>query len=226
MKKVKNISSLEEELFSENPNWKQVVYDQLGIWINIAGDSQGDWELVSACCPNGSVFLDDDGWYEDGSSSDAIELHSIKDLMDFILGMRTYHNLLKDISFGTFSKSDLFWAIENRILATNLNADGKIYGLSGIYGPDDPLYNDMKPGDLWLDFAVRALDQIPGIYLTKEHQTSIDAAIENIAGQLEQFRNEQNWTADDVPQFKFNAGATYLVPRTLEELVSAYHYMN
>jgi len=222
MKTITNIGSLEKELLNENPNWKQVVYDELGIWINVKGERQRDWELVSAVGGfYGAKDMDDDvfGDEEDGSC----EVHGVNELIAYIRGMEIYRYFLQDVSLGTFRKSELFWAIESKILVENTDADGRIYGLSGIYGPGKPYFNDMQPDDLWLDFAVCAYDEIPGIYLTKEHQVSLEAAVADIAGQLIEFRDSQDWTPDEVPLFKYNASAEYYVPTTMEELIEAYN---
>ena len=222
MKSIKNISTLENELLTENPNWKQIVFDKTGVWVNITGDTQGDWELVSAaCCPYGAKYLDEDVC--EGSTENSIEIHSVDDLVEYIGKMETYQNFLKDVSFGAFTKAELFWAIEAKILAENMDSVGRIYGLSGIYGPGEPCFSDMQPGDLWLDFAACAFDEIPGIYLKKEYQISLDEAVANIAGQLKEFRDNQEWTPDEVPLFKYNASAEFHVPTTTEELIEAYN---
>ena len=222
MKTIMNIGSLEKELLNENPNWKQAIYDELGIWINVKGERQRDWELVSAVGGfYGAKDMDDDlfGTEDDGSC----EIHSVSDLIAYIRGTEIYRYCLQDVSLGAFRKSELFWAIESRIMAVNTDADGRIYGLSGICGPGEPYFNDMQQDDLWLDFAAIAYDEISGIYLTKEHQLSLDAAVSNIAEQLKEFRDIQDWTPVEVPLFKYNAGADFYVPATMEELIDAYN---
>ena len=101
MKTITNIGTLEKELLNENPNWKQAVYDELGIWVNVKGERQRDWELVSAVGGfYGAKDLDDDvfGDEEDGSC----EVHSVNELITYILGMEIYRYYLPDVSLGGF----------------------------------------------------------------------------------------------------------------------------
>ena len=225
MKEIVNIKSLESGLVNENPDWKQNVFDKLGIWININGDTQGDWVLVSAVGGfSREMAMDEDVFGdEDNHSAPSFEIHNVNELIEYIRSMEVYQYYLKDVSLGTFRKSDLFWAIESKILTENVDADGRVYVLHGIYGPGRPYFDDMLSEDLWLDFAVRGCDEIPGIYLKKEHRASLDMAVLSVAKQLGAFRNNQDWTPDSVPPFKYNASAEYRVPSTVEDLIAAYN---
>lgn len=129
MKAIKNMQTFFELLSKEDQDWQLRVYDQTGVIVH------GGY-LFSKC---GYIDLDREAEYcmRDGvDCTDYCEITSIKDLCDYILGMDGYKDYLTDISYGKFTKSELFWAIYARLICPETNqrhTDGSIYKEWGLY---------------------------------------------------------------------------------------------
>ncbi len=111
MKAIKNIDELCIVITADD--WLRQVYAATGV---IPVPSVNDVTLVSNC---GSVDLDADAEYHYSRGEDLTEYCIIKtpdDLIEYIKGMESYRDYLVDQPLGSFSKSELHWAVKERIL--------------------------------------------------------------------------------------------------------------
>ena len=119
MKAINNIDTLIERLSLIDKDWQRIIYDKTGVILSER------LYLVSNC---GIVYLDDEDLYynEDNDEIEYCEINSIDEAISYIEAMKSSVDRLQDVSYGKFTKSELFWAILERILLRpeNLNEDG------------------------------------------------------------------------------------------------------
>lgn len=111
MKAIKNIDELCIVITADD--WLRQVYAATGV---IPVPSVNNVTLVSNC---GSVDLDADAEYHYSRGEDLTEYCNIKtpdNLIEYIKGMESYRDYLVDQPLGSFSKSELHWAVKERIL--------------------------------------------------------------------------------------------------------------
>lgn len=93
--------------------WQKSVYSATGV---IPVLSSGSIPLVSNC---GFIELDSDAEYRYRKGEDLTEycmVNSPEDLIHYISKMESYHKYLFDQPLGSYTKSELFWAVKERIL--------------------------------------------------------------------------------------------------------------
>ena len=102
----------------EDENWQQLVYEETGVVVVYTTERDGIY-WVSNC---GSCY---------GGLGD--ECHDIKTIHDYIAYIRDsyeYQTYLEDVSYGSFTKKELFWGIQNQIIHVKENQmkkDGTCY---------------------------------------------------------------------------------------------------
>ena len=153
MKAIRNSEHLLEILSNESENWQEIIFNKTNVILLLNKNP-----ILFGNC--GYIDLDMDSEYRYISKVDEteyIEIHSIRDIIDYILNMPSYHKYLKDISYGEYTKSELFWAIYDRVIFAPQNLKLKsVIGetLYGLYTISE--YN----GELELDMAVVDRDAV------------------------------------------------------------------
>ena len=204
MKAINNIDTLIERLALIDKDWQRIIYDKTGIILSER------LYLVSNC---GSVFLEDESLYfdEDNDEIEYCEINSIDEAISYIEAMKSsLDGLLQDVSYGKFTKSELFWAILERILLRpeNLNEDG------------------VQP---WAFFSIGKYEQhvevwiwdvfngYNAIWLDITEKTTLDDALMMLVSELNPNAEVQDWA----PYLKI-FDVEYSVPNTYEELKTAF----
>lgn len=202
MKAIKNIETLIERLTLEDKDWQRIIYDKTGVLL------LASLNLVSNC---GYISLDADSEYSYSSGVDTTaycEINSIDEAISYIKTMESYSDRLLDVSYGRFTKSELFWGIFERILLRPENfsaSEEQEWGLYSIgsYKEHVELHMALIPcdaADIWLDIS---------------KETTIDAALTMLVSQLNVETDYHDWLT---PQKVFEG--TYSVPNTYEELMA------
>ena len=133
MKAIGNIQDLVDILSTEDTDWQKTIYNKTGVLVLI---NKHGGVLLSNC---GYVDLDVDAEYRSLHGKDVTQytvIKSIQDLIEYILEMDSYHNYLVDIPLGQFTKSELFWSVQNQIILADGNqrrSDGTVYQDWGLY---------------------------------------------------------------------------------------------
>ena len=113
MKAIKNIESLQLIFEAESHLWQKDIYDKTGVILTFLGKSA---ILFSNC---GYIDLDLDAEYKYVSGEDKTdycEITCVDEIIEYILSMESYFRILKNESFGEFTKAELFWAIYSRVI--------------------------------------------------------------------------------------------------------------
>lgn len=135
MNAIRNMKELESVLSSYDSNWQRIIYEATGV---ILIPHKNGPILFSNC---GYIDLDIDAEYSGingGDNTEYCSILSIDDIIEYILNMPSYHTVLKDVSYGKFSKSELFWSIYSYIifaeqnLVLSDNPGDIVYGLYSI----------------------------------------------------------------------------------------------
>lgn len=135
MKAIKNDKELMIILGSEDVDWQRIIYVRTGVLLLFP---QSGPILFSNC---GYIDLDHDADYKSFNGRDETaycSITSIEEMVDYILAMPSYENFLKDVSYGAFSKAELFWGVYSRVisapqnLALSKNPGNVVYGLYSI----------------------------------------------------------------------------------------------
>ena len=204
MKAINNIDTLIERLALIDKDWQRIIYDKTGIILSER------LYLVSNC---GSVFLEDESLYfdEDNDEIEYCEINSIDESISYIEAMKSsLDGLLQDVSYGKFNKSELFWAILERILLRpeNFNEDGvqpwALYCI-GKYEQDV---------EVWIGDVLTGWNAI-GLEITEE--TTLDDALMMLVSHLNINAEVQDWA----PYLKI-FDVEYSVPNTYEELKTIF----
>ena len=180
-------------------DWQRIIYDATGVILLESLD------LVSNC---GCISLDEDSVYSYASGADVTEyceVNSIDEAIAYIKAMDSYSDLFQDVSYGKFSKAELYWGILERILLRpeNFSDEGQAWGL----------YNIGTHGEqVQLHMALIACDAVD-IGLDISEGTTLKAALQMVVTELNVSADVQDW----IPYQKVFAGV-YSVPRTYAEL--------
>ena len=204
MKAINNIDTLIERLALIDKDWQRIIYDKTGIILSES------LYLVSNC---GSVHLEDESLYfdEDNDEIEYCEINSIDEDISYIEAMKSsLDGLLQDVSYGKFTKSELFWAILERILLRpeNFNEDGvqpwALYCI-GKYEQDV---------EVWIGDVLTGWNAT-GLEITDK--TTLDDALKMLVSEL-------NTGADDEdgPPYQKIFDVEYSVPNTYEDLKTIF----
>ena len=199
MKAIRNMDTLIERLSLMDEDWQRIIYDKTGVILLESLD------LVSNC---GCIHLDEDSVYSYSSGVDMTEyceINSIDEAIAYIKGMESYSDILQDVSYGSFTKAELYWGILERILLRpeNFSNDGQEWGLYNIGKHEEHVV---------LHMALIACDALD-ICLDISAETTIDDALNMLVSELN-VEVEHNDLL--LPQKVFEG--TYSVPNTYEEL--------
>lgn len=96
---------MEQIIYAENQEWQRMIYDE-PVAILILNNGYGT--LLSNC---GYIDLDHDSERCSKNSIDCAEyceMKSIEELINYIKSMKSYDDFRRDISYGKFTKSELF----------------------------------------------------------------------------------------------------------------------
>ena len=207
MKAIKNTDCLEQILNTENPEWQRIVYDQTGV---IAIFRKGYGTLFSNC---GYIDLDRDAEYCSKNGIDCTEyceIKSIDELINYIKGMESYAEFLCDISYGKFTKSELFWAIYARIICP----------LDNQRRSDDSLYQD------WSLFSIGSYQEHIDLYMALVDydscefwlDVSLDTELNEALTQLDLDMCRVTEDIEEVPQYMVQENTAFAVPNSYKEL--------
>lgn len=203
MKAINNIDTLIERLALIDKDWQRIIYDKTGVILSER------LYLVSNC---GIVYLDDEDLYynEDNVEIEYCEINSIDEAISYIEAMKSSVDRLQDVSYGKFTKSELFWAILERILLRpeNLNEDGvQPWALYCIGKYEQHV-------EVWIwDF----FNGYNAIWLDITEKTTLDDALMMLVSELNPNAEDQDWA----PYLKI-LDVEYSVPHTYEELKTIF----
>jgi len=209
MEKIDNLFILEKELLLENPNWKKEIYNKLGVLVIPDKDY---WTLYSNC---GELDLDYDVEYVYSDNEDRTlkcEVHSIKELEDYIIRMPGYNLILEDVSLGKTSKSSAFWGIYSCILKHNLydgDINNQVYGLKRIIGPED--------GYITFDASICGVDEIGSMIYKINENTTLHDIVNFFVEELKQLDYPSQ--DEEVPTFMYNLDESIIIPNNFDELM-------
>ena len=204
MKAINNIDTLIERLALIDKDWQRIIYDKTGIILSER------LYLVSNC---GSVDLEDESLYfdEDIDTIEYCEVNSIDEAISYIEAMKcSLDGLLQDVSYGKFTKSELFWAILERILLRpeNFNEDGVQPWALYCIGKDE------QDVEVWIGDVLTGWNATS---LEITDKTTLDDALKMLVSEL-------NTGADDEdgPPYQKIFDVEYSVPNTYEDLKTIF----
>ena len=204
MKAINNIDTLIERLALIDKDWQRIIYDKTGIILSER------LYLVSNC---GSVFLEDESLYfdEDNDEIEYCEINSIDEAISYIEAMKcSLDGLLQDVSYGKFTKSELFWAILERILLTPENFDENGVQPWALYC----IGKDEQHVEVWIWDAFNGYN---AIWIDITEKTTLDDALMMLVSELNPNAEDQDWA----PYLKI-LDVEYSVPHTYEELKTIF----
>ena len=206
MKEINNIDTLIERLALIDKDWQRIIYDKTGIILSER------LSLVSNC---GSVYLNDEDLYYDEDNEDNYEIeyceiNSIDEAISYIEAMKSSVDRLQDVSYGKFTKSELFWAILERILLRPENFDENGVQPWALFS----IGKDEQDVVAWIWDALTGWNAI-GLDITEE--TTLDDALMMFASELNVDAEVQDWA----PYLKI-FDVEYSVPNTYEELKTIF----
>ena len=203
MKAINNIDTLIERLALIDKDWQRIIYDKTGIILSER------LSLVSNC---GSVYLTDEDLYydDDNDEIEYCEINSIDEAISYIQAMKSSVDRLQDVSYGKFTKSELFWAILERILLRPENFDENGVQPWALFS----IGKDEQDVEAWIGDALTGWNAI-GLEITEE--TTLDDALKMLVSEL-------NTGADDEdgPPYQKIFDVEYSVPNTYEELKTIF----
>ena len=203
MKAINNIDTLIERLALIDKDWQRIIYDKTGVILSER------LSLVSNC---GSVYLNDEDLYydDDNDEIEYCEINSIDEAISYIEAMKSSVDRLQDVSYGKFTKSELFWAILERILLRpeNLNEDGvQPWALYCIGKYEQHV-------EVWIWDVFNGYN---AIWLDITEKTTLDDALMMLVSELNPNAEDQDWA----PYLKI-LDVEYSVPHTYEELKTIF----
>ena len=203
MKAINNIDTLIERLSLIDKDWQRIIYDKTGIILSER------LSLVSNC---GSVYLNDEDLYydDDNDEIEYCEINSIDEAILYIQAMKSSVDRLQDVSYGKFTKSELFWAILERILLRPENFDENGVQPWALFS----IGKDEQDIVAWIWDALSGWNAI-GLDITEE--TTLDDALMMFASELNINAEVQDWA----PYLKI-FDIDYSVPNTYEELKTIF----
>ena len=203
MKAINNIDTLIERLSLIDKDWQRIIYDKTGVILSER------LSLVSNC---GSVYLNDEDLYydDDNDEIEYCEINSIDEAISYIQAMKSSVDRLQDLSYGKFTKSELFWAILERILLRPENFDENGVQPWALFS----IGKDEQDVEAWIWDALTGWNAI-GLEITEE--TTLDDALMMFASELNINAEVQDWA----PYLKI-FDIDYSVPNTYEELKTIF----
>lgn len=203
MKAINNIDTLIERLSLIDKDWQRIIYDKTGVILSER------LSLVSNC---GSVYLNDEDLYydDDNDEIEYCEINSIDEAILYIQAMKSSVDRLQDVSYGKFTKSELFWAILERILLRPENFDENGVQPWALFS----IGKDEQDVEAWIWDALTSWNAI-GLDITEE--TTLDDALMMFASELNINAEVQDWA----PYLKI-FDIDYSVPNTYEELKTIF----
>lgn len=203
MKAINNIDTLIERLSLIDKDWQRIIYDKTGVILSER------LSLVSNC---GSVYLNDEDLYydDDNDEIEYCEINSIDEAISYIQAMKSSVDRLQDVSYGKFTKSELFWAILERILLRPENFDENGVQPWALFS----IGKDEQDVEAWIWDALTGWNAI-GLEITEE--TTLDDALMMFASELNINAEVQDW-ASYLKIFDID----YSVPNTYEELKTIF----
>lgn len=203
MKAINNIDTLIERLSLIDKDWQRIIYDKTGVILSER------LSLVSNC---GSVYLNDEDLYydDDNDEIEYCEINSIDEAISYIQAMKSSVDRLQDVSYGKFTKSELFWAILERILLRPENFDENGVQPWALFS----IGKDEQDVEAWIWDALTGWNAI-GLEITEE--TTLDDALMMFASELNINAEVQGWA----PYLKI-FDIDYSVPNTYEELKTIF----
>ena len=207
MKAIKNTDCLEHILKIENLEWQRIVYDQTGVIVIF---QKGYGTLISNC---GYIDLDRDAEYCYKNGIDCTkycEIKSIDELINYIRGMESYAEFLCDISYGKFTKSELFWAIYARIICPEDNQkrpDGTVYQDWGLYSIGS--YKE------YIDLNMALVDYDSGGFWL---DVSAETQLNEVLNQLVQDMCKVTEDIEGIPQYTVKENICFDVPNSYLDL--------
>ena len=203
MKAINNIDTLIERLSLIDKDWHRIIYDKTGVILSER------LSLVSNC---GSVYLNDEDLYydDDNDEIEYCEINSIDEAISYIQAMKSSVDRLQDVSYGKFTKSELFWAILERILLRPENFDENGVQPWALFS----IGKDEQDVEAWIWDALTGWNAI-GLEITEE--TTLDDALMMFASELNINAEVQDWA----PYLKI-FDIDYSVPNTYEELKTIF----
>ncbi|MEA5152017.1 MAG: hypothetical protein VB039_05390 [Oscillospiraceae bacterium] len=190
MKAIKNTDEMATLLQSENENWRQVIYNQTGVVVIL---NRCSGFLFSKC---GYIDLDSDSDYcfQNGvDHTSYTEITCISELVEYIKSMDGYKNYLCDISYGKFTKAELFWNIFARIICPEINQIRADSSKEQDWGLFSIGYYD---GHVELNMALVDYDSAQ-FWIDINEETEINSALSELVNQM----NAVTKDIDDVPQY-------------------------
>ena len=203
MKAINNIDTLIERLSLIDKDWQRIIYDKTGVILSER------LSLVSNC---GSVYLNDEDLYydDDNDEIEYCEINSIDEAISYIQAVKSSVDRLQDVSYGKFTKSELFWAILERILLRPENFDENGVQPWALFS----IGKDEQDVEAWIWDALTGWNAI-GLEITEE--TTLDDALMMFASELNINAEVQDWA----PYLKI-FDIDYSVPNTYEELKTIF----
>lgn len=203
MKAINNIDTLIERLSLIDKDWQRIIYDKTGVILSER------LSLVSNC---GSVYLNDEDLYydDDNDEIEYCEINSIDEAISYIQAMKSSVDRLQDVSYGKFTKSELFWAILERILLRPENFDENGVQPWALFS----IGKDEQDVEAWIWDALTGWNAI-GLEITEE--TTLDDALMMFASELNINAEVQDWA----PYLKI-FDIDYSVSNTYEELKTIF----
>ena len=119
MKEINNIDTLIERLALIDKDWQRIIYDKTGVILSERLDLVSNCGIVDLVYED--LYYDEDN--EDNDEIEYCEINSIDEAISYIEAMKSSVDRLQDVSYGKFTKSELFWAILERILLRPENFD-------------------------------------------------------------------------------------------------------
>lgn len=218
MKAIENLNNLVDILNEEDNDWQKKIYNEIGVLVLI---NQHGGVLLSNC---GYIDLVIDAEYVYLSGNDKTEYTSIKsiqELIDYILNMESYHRFLVDMSLGQFTKSELFWSVQNQIVLAEENQhreDGSAYQDWGLYRistetrPISP-YNENNEEVIVLDMALVDYDTTE-ILIPRREDFGLSDALKKVTTEMNTITEDIN----DIPQYSVYCDKQVIVPNSFDDI--------
>ena len=206
MKEINNIDTLIERLALIDKDWQRIIYDKTGVILSERLNLVSNCGIVDLVYED--LYYDEDN--EDNDEIEYCEINSIDEAISYIEAMKSSVDRLQDVSYGKFTKSELFWAILERILLRPENFDENgvqpwtLYCI-GKYEQDV---------EVWIGDVLTGWNAI-GLEITEE--TTLDDALMMLVSHLNINAEVQDWA----PYLKI-FDIEYSVPNTYEELKTIF----
>ena len=211
MQAISNLSALQSILSAENPDWQRTIYDCTKT-IPIPYQNGKRICLFGAC---GYIDLDDDAVYTYKKGIDLtayIEINSIDALCKYILAMESYQNTLVDMSFGQFSKSELFWGIWSTLISPQANQQRP----NGSYTQDWGLYQIQRYKD-HIDLHMPIIEYNDcSLWIDHAPNQSLSEALEAVAIEM----NKVTEDLEEIAIYRVIYSELQAPPSSFEELYS------